>query len=167
MENQVVNFKRSKVVPELDLKLFRDNALIVGIGTQPILKLSENKMDENMDFTWFLMGYSNAAFTEDTDIVLKDNVILTDFPRWRIVIEDNKETINHYKDLFVNLSRFDRTELNNRNKECGKVLIKEYFLVPAYMITSSHATLKLDSYIEDIKSKLNATVRESGIVLTK
>ena len=124
-----VEYKKSEVLESLNMKLYRDNVLIVGIGTQPILKLSDNKIDENMDFTWFMVGYGDIAFSKDTDIKLKDNVILTDFPRWRIVIEDNKETINHYKDLFVNLSKFDRTELNNRNKECNRVIIKEYFFI--------------------------------------
>ena len=162
-----VEYKKSEVLESLNMKLYRDNVLIVGIGTQPILKLSDNKIDENMDFTWFMVGHGDTAFSKDTDIKLKDNVILTDFPRWRIVIEDNKETINHYKDLFVNLSKFDRTELNNRNKECNRVIIKEYFLIPSYMITASHTNFDLITYTEKIKSELKSVVSDNGLLIAK
>lgn len=162
-----VEYKKSEVLEGLNLTIYRDNALIVGIGTQPIIKLSENKIDENMNFTWFLCGYGNSCFLLDNPIKLKDNVILTDFPKWRIVIDDNKETINHYKDLFVNLSKFDRTELNNRNKECNRVIIKEYFLIPSYMITASHTDFDLITYTEKIKSELKSVVSDNGLVIAK
>jgi hypothetical protein len=162
-----VEYKKSEVLEGLNLRIYRDNALIVGIGTQPIIKLSENKIDENMNFTWFLCGYGCNCFTIDNPIKLEDNVILTDFPKWRIVIEDNKETINHYKDLFVNLSKFDRTELNNRNKECNSVVIKEYFLIPSYMITATHTDFDLNKYSEKIKSSLKSVISENGLVIAK
>lgn len=168
MENQsIVTYKKSEVLEDLDIKIFRDNLLIVGIGTQPIIKLSNDELDGEMDFKWFLCGFGGNALPTDYGIYLKDNVILTDFPKWRITIDSNKESIKVYKDLFIDLLKSNKEELLKATKENSRVLIKEYFLIPSYMLTASHQDLNLDGYINKVKEdcKIKSSTKADIIIV--